>query len=167
MVCGLGGLTRERSVPSDASATRGGGETVPLVECSFTVAKAGTTSDVRRLGRMNAACEAAVRLLARLRPFAGEGDGGSVAGLDSWGCWISSARSIGQRCTRRRKPYRPCVRISSGLRFLFFFVDAEGKIRTLMTPKLANLRISMPRLRTSWSCIHSKTVFPGLIREYR
>jgi hypothetical protein len=25
----------------------------------------------------------------------------------------------------------------------------------------------MPRLRTSWSCIHSKTVFPGLIREYR
>jgi hypothetical protein len=41
------------------------------------------------------------------------------------------------------------------------------KIRTLMTPKLANLRTSIPRLRTSWSCIHSKTVFPGLIREYR
>jgi hypothetical protein len=95
MVCGLSGLTRERNVPSDASATRGGGETVLLVECSFTVAKAGTTSDVQCLGRMNAACEATVRLLARLRPFAGEGAGGRVAGLDSWGCWISSVRHHG------------------------------------------------------------------------
>jgi hypothetical protein len=77
---------------------------VPLVECSLTAAKAGTTSDVRRLGRMNAAWEVAVRLLARLRPFTGEGEGGIVTGLDPWDCWISSVRSIGQRCTRRRKP---------------------------------------------------------------
>ena len=86
MVCGLGGPARERSVPSDASATRGGGDTVPIVECSLTVAKAGTTSDVRRLGRMNVVWEAAVRLLARLRPFTGEGEGGSVVGLDPWDC---------------------------------------------------------------------------------
>ena len=38
---------------------------------------------------------------------------------------------------------------------------------TLMTPKLANLRTSTPILRTSWSCIHSKTVVPGRMREYR
>jgi len=31
-VCGLGGTTRKRSVPRDASAPREGGETVPLVE---------------------------------------------------------------------------------------------------------------------------------------
>jgi hypothetical protein len=46
MVCGElgGGPARERSVPSDASATRGGGETVPvpLVECTLTIAKACT-----------------------------------------------------------------------------------------------------------------------------
>jgi len=109
MVCGeLGSPARERSVPSEASATRGGGETVPvlLVECTLTVAKVCTTSDVRRLGRTNVVCGAMERLLARLRklppPLMGEGDGGSVVGLDSWG-WISSV-SIGQRCTRRRKP---------------------------------------------------------------
>ena len=57
------------------------------------------------------------------------------------------------------------VRVSSGPRF--FFCRCGGKTCTLMTPKLANLRISMPRLRTSWSCIHSKTVFPGRIRVYK
>jgi hypothetical protein len=57
------------------------------------------------------------------------------------------------------------VIVSSGPRF--FFCQCGGRIRTLMTPKLANLRISMPRLRTSWSCIHSKTVFPGRIRVYK
>lgn len=83
---------------------------VPLVEYTLTVAKAGATSDVRRLGRTDVVCEAKDMLLARLRPpLKGEGDGGSVVGLDSWGCccWISSV-SIGQRCTRRRKP---CMRL--------------------------------------------------------
>jgi hypothetical protein len=110
MVCGElgGGPARERSVPSDASATRGGGETVPvpLVECTLTIAKACATSDVRRLGRTDVECRATEKLLARLRPpLTGEGDGGSVVGLDSGCCccWISSV-SIGQRCTRRRKP---------------------------------------------------------------
>jgi hypothetical protein len=111
IVCGeLGdGPARERSVPRDASATRGGGDTVPvpLIECTLTVVKAVATSDVRRLGRTDVACEAMDMLLARLRPppLTGEGDGGSVVGLDSGGCccWISSV-SMGQRCTRRRKP---------------------------------------------------------------
>jgi hypothetical protein len=103
MVCGEldGGPARERSVPSDASATRGGGETVPvpLVECTLTVAKACATSDVRRLGRTDVACGEKEKLLARLRlALTGEGDGGSVVGLDSRGCccWISSV-SMGQR----------------------------------------------------------------------
>lgn len=126
MVCGLGGPARERSVPSDASATRVGGETVPLVECSLTVANACTTSDVRRLGRMNVACAATDMLLARLRLPTGEGDGGSVACLDSRGCcWITSVRSIGQRCTRRRKPCTACVRISCGSRLFFFLMRRE------------------------------------------
>jgi len=91
MVCGElgGGPARARSVPSDASAKRGGGETVPvpLVEYALTAAKAGTTSDMRRLGRTNVACGATERLLARLRALlTGEGDGGSVVGLDSGGC---------------------------------------------------------------------------------
>jgi hypothetical protein len=159
MVCGLEGPPgpRQRSVPSDASAARGGGETVPLVESAFTVAKAATASDVRRLGRMDAASEVTFRLLARLRLM---GDGGSVVGLDSRGCWMSSVMRIGQRWTRRRKP---CVdrepQPQTWPRFML--------VRTFMTPKLANLRTSMPRLRASWSCIHSKTVFPGFIREYR
>ena len=127
MVCGElgGGPARERSVPSDASATRGGGETVPvpLVECTLTVAKAGATSDVRRLGRTDVACEAMDILLARLRlPLTGEGDGGSVIGLDSGGCccWISSV-SMGQRCTRRRNPYVHNVCEKSK------FLGAEGR----------------------------------------
>lgn len=122
MVCGLGGPARERSVPSDASATRGGGETVPLVECTLTVAKACATSDVRRLGRMNVACGVTDRLLARLRLLpTGEGDGGSVVGLDSRGCWSSSVRSIGQQCTRRRKPCIASVRISCVSALSFFY----------------------------------------------
>src|SRR6266436_16859 len=71
MVCGElgGGPPRARSVPRDASATRGGGETVPvpLVECTLTVVKTCATSDVRRLGRRDVACEAMDMLLARLR----------------------------------------------------------------------------------------------------
>jgi hypothetical protein len=105
IVCGLGGPARERNVPSDASATRGGGETVPFVEWVLTDAKAGAASDVRRRERMEVANGATVRLVARLRLT---GDGGSVIGLDSTGCWISSVRSIGQRCTRWRKP---CMRV--------------------------------------------------------
>jgi hypothetical protein len=73
MVCGLDGVARRRSVPSDASAARLGGETVPLVECVLTVAKAGTASDVRRLGRIDVGSGTTVRLLARLRLI---GDGG-------------------------------------------------------------------------------------------
>ena len=128
MVCGLGGPARERSVPSDASATRGGGETVPPVECSLTVAKTGATSDGRRLGRMKVACGATDRLLARFRLLSGEGDGGSVADLASRGCWIASVRSIGQQYTRRRKPCTECVRTSCGSCFFFFYAhldDAE------------------------------------------
>jgi len=79
MVGGLDGPPgpRHRSVPSDASAAWGGGETVPLVECALTVAKAVAASDVRRLERMDAPSGATLRLLARLRLT---GDGGSVAG---------------------------------------------------------------------------------------
>jgi hypothetical protein len=101
IVCGLGGPARRRSVPSDASAARGGSETVPLVECALTVTKAGDTSDVRRLVRMEAASGLTVRVLARLRPT---GDGGKVGGLAS--VCTSSMRSTGHRCTRRK---RPCV----------------------------------------------------------
>ena len=114
-VCGLLGAAappdaRVRSVPRDASAARGGSETVPLVECAFTVANASIASEVRRLlARMVEAEDASggtVRLLARLRRPIGEG--GSVVGLAaaSVGCWCcaSSARRIGQRCMRRRKP---------------------------------------------------------------
>jgi hypothetical protein len=103
IVCGLGGgPARRRSVPSDASAARGGGETVPLVECAFTAAKAGDTSDVRRLGRMEVVANGLTfRLLARLRPT---GDGGNVGGLASDGCWNSLFRRTGHRCTRRKKP---------------------------------------------------------------
>jgi hypothetical protein len=100
IVRGLGGPARRRSVPSDDSAARGGSETVPLVECALTVAKAGDTSDVRRLERMEVASGLTVRLLARLRPM---GDGGKVDGLASVCCWTSSL-STGQRCTRRKKP---------------------------------------------------------------
>ena len=133
MVCGElgGGPARERSVPSDASATRGGGETVPvpLIECTLTVAKAGATSDVRRLGRTDVECAATDMLLARLRPPpTGEGDGGSVVGLDSGGCccWTSSV-SMGQRCTRRRKPcmHMVYVRISSWVCMFVFSVRRE------------------------------------------
>lgn len=100
-VCGLDGATRRRSVPREASASRPGGETVPLVEYALTAAKAGTASDVRRLGRMDVVSGVTVRLLARLRLM---GDGGRVVGLDPMGCWTSSVRRTGQRCTRRRKP---------------------------------------------------------------
>ena len=112
MVCGLllgaPAPVRERSVPSDASAARGGSETVPLGECALMVANAGNASEVRRLGRMeDGAYGGTVRLLARLRPLIG--DGGRVVGLASvsWGCWTSSTRRIGQRCTRRKKPCPP------------------------------------------------------------
>jgi hypothetical protein len=71
----LGGpaATRERSVPSDASAARGGSETVPLVECVLTVAKASIASEVRRFGRGDDTSGGTVRLLARLRWPMGEG----------------------------------------------------------------------------------------------
>ena len=107
-VCGLlgGPGARARSVPSDASAARGGSETVPLVECAFTVAKASTASEVRRLARMEEddVSGGTVRLLARLRGPMGEG-GSVVVVLVSAGC-ASSVMRNGQRCTRRRKPCR-------------------------------------------------------------
>jgi hypothetical protein len=113
---GGGGGARERSVPSDASAARGGGsETVPLGESALTVANAGKASEVRRLRRMEDDDESGgtVRLLARLRPLP-MGDGGGRGGgegvfvsVGCCGCWTSSARKIGQRCTRRRKPCLP------------------------------------------------------------
>jgi hypothetical protein len=68
-------------VPSDASAARGGRETVPLVECALTVANASIASEVRRLARMEeeGASGGTVKLLARLRGPIGEG--GSVVSL--------------------------------------------------------------------------------------
>jgi hypothetical protein len=77
MVCGrLGGPDpRERNVPSDASAARGGSETVTLVECTLTVANASISSEVRRLARTEKeeASGGTVRLVARLRGPMGEG----------------------------------------------------------------------------------------------
>ena len=118
-VCGLLGAppdVRERSVPREASAARGGRETVPLVECVLTVANASIASEVRRLlarrvEAVDVSGGSTVRLLARLRRPIGEG--GSVpvvVGLPSvvlgccCCCCASSARSIGQRCMRRRNP---------------------------------------------------------------
>jgi hypothetical protein len=112
-VCGLlgGPDPRERNVPSDASATRGGSETVPLVECALTVANASIASEVRRLARMEeeGASGGTIKLLARLRGPIGEG--GSVVVFVS-GC-ASSAWRIGQRCTRRRKPCQMDVRYNA------------------------------------------------------
>jgi hypothetical protein len=112
-VCGLlgGADPRERNVPSDASAARGGSETVPLVECALTVANASIASEVRRLARMEeeGASGGTVKLLARLRGPIGEG--GSVVVFVS-GC-ASSAWRIGQRCTRRRNPCQMDVRYNA------------------------------------------------------
>jgi hypothetical protein len=112
-VCGLlgGPDPRERNVPSDASAARGGSETVPLVECALTVANASIASEVRRFARMEEeASGGTVRLVARLRGPMGEG--GRVVVFVSVGC-VSSACRIGQRCTRRRNPCQTNVRYMS------------------------------------------------------
>ena len=91
---------------------------MPLVECVLTVANASIASEVRRLlarrlEAVDVSGGSTVRLLARLRRPIGEG--GSVpvvVGLPSvvldccccCCCCASSARSIGQRCMRRRNP---------------------------------------------------------------
>jgi hypothetical protein len=95
---------------------------VPFVECVLTDAKAATASDVRRRERMEVANGVTVRLLARLRLT---GDGGSVIGLDSTGCWISSVRSIGQRCTRWRKP---CVGYGNSVVVVLFRIVCGGRL---------------------------------------
>lgn len=75
-------------------------------------------------------------------------------------CCSVLGRRMGQRCTRRRKP---CCRHCLTWRAC----HQDRRERTLMTPKLVNLRTSMPSLCTSYSSIHSRTVFPARKREYR
>ena len=84
---------------------------------------------------------------------------GCVTSTVGPGCATGWGSRTGQRCTRRRNPYveRRFKRIRSD----------KLAIRTLTTPKLVKRRTSMPILSTSNSCIHSKTVLPGLSREYK